>query len=215
MSQPLLVAEALQAAGGVIQPLTLVVRPGDRIGLLSASGRELSMFLRTLARLQRPSEGRLFWSGVDVTRRPRALLPRHLREGVLLLWANPYALFQDGTRVGAAIGRSGATSATPEGRLRASGLSSALLEFGIGSLSGLERVRVALTYAQRHRPSVILVDDVFAHLIPESWRGLLATLEAVVGETGALIVASRYTEALGTMTRVIDLSAAGKVNAES
>jgi hypothetical protein len=62
---------------------------------------------------------------------------------------------------------------------------------------------------------VILVDDVFAHLIPESWRGLLATLEAVVGETGALIVASRYTEALGTMTRVIDLSAAGKVNAES
>ena len=218
MSQPLLVAEELRAADDVARPLTLVVRPGDRVGLLSASSRGLSALLRTLARLERPAEGRLFWSGVNVTRTPRALLPRHLLANVLLLWANPYALFEDNARVGAAIGgrgRRGATSLTPDARLRASGLSPALSEFRVAALSGLARVRVALAYAQRRRPSVILVDDVFAHLVPESWPGLLATLEAIVGETGALIIASRYPEALGTMTRIINLSAVGRVNAES
>ena len=203
---PLLAAEGLRATGCSAQPLTLNLLPGDRVGLLGSTSDTLSGLVRTLARLQRPAAGRLFWSGLDVTRRPGVLLPLRLRTHVLMLWADPYALFDNGVRVRTAIGgrrRQSPVSAAPDVRLRAGGLSPALSEFTVASLSGLTRARVALAYAQCRQPRVILVDDLFAHLIPEGWPGFLTALETLAGDSGALIIASRFPEALRTMARIV------------
>jgi len=191
----------VRAAGSDAPPLTLALVPGDRVGLLGVSGTELSGLLRTLAGLQKPAEGRLYRNGIDVTRRPRWLLSQRMRAQVLLLWADPYVLFGDHVQVRTA------TKGEAPARLRASRLSPALHAFEVGTLSGLERTRVALAYVRRRGSQVILIDDVFSHLVPEAWPELLADLDGLAGEAGAIVIASRLPRALQTMKQLVDLGA--------
>lgn len=215
-SRPLLLAEGLQAARCDAEPLTLVLNPGDRVGLLRGAQQDLRGLLRALARLEVPAAGHLLWNGIDVTRRPLWLLPRDLRHQVLLLWANPYALIEPGHSVHwARAVRGRAASGTSPDQLCASGLSPAVREFSTGVLSGVALVRLALTYVRLRQPRIVLVDDVFAHLVPESWPELLAALEDTAGEAGALVIASRHRQAVAAMTRIVVLGSGpeGQVSA--
>jgi len=195
--------------------LTLVLHPGDRVGLLRGAGQDLRGLLGALARLETPTAGRLLWNGVDVTRRPRWLLPRDLRHQVLLLWANPYALIEPGRGVRRAVAMRGhmAGGMSPD-RLRASGLSSVVGDFSTGALSGVALVRLALAYMRLRQPRIVLVDDIFAHLVPESWPELLSALEDTAGESGALVIASRYRQAVAAMARVIVLTSEPEVRVQ-
>jgi len=203
---PLLVAEALRVADEALGPLTLSLRAGEQIGLLTPDHGEARPLLRTLARLQRPNGGLLFWFGVNVTQKPRWLLPQRLKARVLLLWANPYGLFEGNTRVRTLLGRSNGLLSAPDRLHQDSGLSPALLATRVKALSGVTRVRVALAYAQQRQPTVLLVGDIFSHLVPESWPGILDSLMKVVGRNGGVVIASRYLEALRSASQVIDLS---------
>ena len=196
----------LHVPGIELQPVTLALGAGDRIGLLGAQGSGKGALLRALARLERPAGGHLFWNGVDVTRRPRWLMPGWLKTQVMLIWANPYFLFEDRFRVRAVVrGAQGDGRPSAAALLKKARLSSATLEHKIASLSGLQRARVALAYAQWRKPRVILVDDLFGHLVPESWDGFMADLGQIAGQTRAVLVASRFPEALRSMSRTYAL----------
>ncbi len=197
----LLSAEGLQVEGLESGPIDLTLRAGDRIGVVAKRADEASRLLQVLVRLQRPVAGHLMWQGTNVTRRPRWLLPRRLRDDVLLIWANPYALFNEEAGIRALLGNRRAESAVTA-QIRGSGLSPGVLAFQVRSLSGLERVRLALAYAEKRRPQVILVDDVFSHLVPESWQALLADLDRVAGEHGALLITSRHLQVMEGMASV-------------
>jgi ABC-type branched-subunit amino acid transport system ATPase component len=209
----LLLADQLRPHAAGVPALTLALHAGDRVGLWwqgKAPGR--SAYLRTLARLQKPASGRLIWQGVDVTRRPRRLLPVRLRRAILLLWSDPYALFDDSARIGTLSGDAKAREVkSPTDRLDCHRLSPALGEFRVRSLSGAERVRLGLTYWLRNAqslpgmPRVILVDDLFSQLVPETWPELLQCLDRAAGDAGALLVASRYPEVVQAMQRVYTL----------
>ncbi len=146
------------------------------------------------------------WFGVNVTQKPRWLLPRRFKARVLLLWANPYALFEGNTRARTLLGRSNGSRSAPDCSHQDSELSPALLAARVKALSGVTRVRVALAYAQQRQPAILLVDDIFSHLVPESWPGILDSLGKVVGSNGGVVIASKYPEALRSATQVIDLS---------
>lgn len=75
----------------------------------------------------------------------------------------------------------------------------------VRALSGVERVRLALLYALQNDPRVLLVDDVFRWVVPEMWQSLVDELDARVGETRALVIASRFWQALQTTRYVIVL----------
>ena len=212
-SPALLLADSVRPRDAEAPALTLALHPGDRVGLWwEAPGGERRALLRTLARLQRPAEGRLLWQGVDVTRRPRLLLPSKQRRAIVLIWSDPYALFEDNVRIGSLIGEADPPSGS-SGADQVDGgrLSPAPRGFRVSSLSGVERVRLALAYAvQRTHMGpdvgcVILVDDLFSQLVPESWPKLLNDLDQAAGETGALLIASRYVQVVQVMHRVYDL----------
>ena len=99
-------------------------------------------------------------------------------------------------------------------RLRASGLSSVVGDFSTGALSGVALVRLALAYMRLRQPRIVLVDDIFAHLVPESWPELLSALEDTAGESGALVIASRYRQAVAAMARVIVLTSEPEVRVQ-
>ena len=157
----LLSAEGLQIGGQRSGPIDLTLRAGDRVGVVATQAEEASRLLQVLARLRQPVAGHLAWRGTDVTRRPRWLLPQRLRDNILLIWANPYAIFAEDAEIGALVGNRGAQSSATA-QIMASGLSPGVLAFQVRSLSGMERVRLALAYAEKRQPQVILVDDVFS-----------------------------------------------------
>lgn len=194
----LLSAEELRLRAAGTQPIDLEIRPGDRVGILGSSGSGRGLLLRTLARLEEPAGGRIRWSGVDVTRRPRWLMSRTLRMGVVLIWENPYVLFEQNLTVRQIVGSS--TS------LAEAGLSPIALDLTVNALSGLARVRLALAFAAQRRPRVMLVDDVFHHLAPEVWQEVLTCVESCAAEETAVVIGSRYPSALQSMHRVIALS---------
>jgi len=52
---------------------------------------------------------------------------------------------------------------------------------------------------------VILVDDVFAHLVPESWPYLLSQFDRMMAEDGALLIASRQRQVVEGMAKVVTI----------
>jgi len=192
----LLVTEGLKVAGAHDRPLNLVLRAGDRVGLLGAGAETLDV-LRALARLRRPTTGRLLWRDVDVAGRPRWLLGAR-RDDVVLIWANPYALFP--------------SESSPEKVLEAeaerggsAGFPAALINAQIGELSALQRVRLALTFAANGPASVVLVDDVFSALSPVLWPSIWDQLDGIADAGKGLLVASRHASALTRADRLLSL----------
>jgi len=184
----------VRGAGGA--PINLTLRAGDRIGLLGAAGSGKQQLLRTLACLVKPAGGRIMWNGTDITRRPRWLLGRR-QSDVVLIWANPYALFADGTsprRLLRTISARGSAAAGEPSHDVV--FPAALRDVRVGALSGYQRVRLALAYAERRGARAILLDDVFRSLSPGTWPALLAQLDRTIGDQRALLIASEYPRAL-------------------
>ncbi len=194
----LLAAEGLRLRNIGNQPINLTVEPGERIGILGERGSGRGRLLRTLARLEVSAAGRIWWNGVNVTRRPRWLMSRALRESVILIWENPYVLFEQNLMVRQLV--------ESEVHLVEAGLTPAALDLKVSALSGLARVRLALAYAAQRRPKVILLDDVFHHLAPTVWQEVTGVLASKVSGETAVVVASRYSSALQAMERVLVVS---------
>jgi ABC-type branched-subunit amino acid transport system ATPase component len=194
----LLAVEGVRLRSIGTEPIDMMVRTGERLGLLGDSDSGRRQLLRTMARLEEPATGRIRWNGVDVTRRPRWLMPRDLREGVILIWENPYVLFEQ-NRLVRHIVQSGTS-------LVEAGLTPVALDLQVQSLSGFARVRLALAYAARRRPRVMLVDDIFHYLAPAVWQEVIRTLERILPVETALVVASRYPAVLESMARVMAMS---------
>ena len=201
----ILTAESLCLRGVRGAPINLTLRAGDRIGLLGAAGSGKQQLLHTLARLEKPAGGRIMWSGTDITRRPRWLLGQR-QSDVVLIWANPYALFANGTSPGRLLRRLSSRSSTAAGEPSHDvGFPAAMRDIQVGALSGYQRVRLALAYAERGEARAILLDDVFRSLSPGIWPVLLEQLDRATGELGALLVASQYPRALAHTDRILVL----------
>src|SRR5437773_2276709 len=89
MTEPLLVAEDLEKeyrAGPevvrVLRGASLVVRPGEIVALVGASGVGKSTLLHLLGALERPTAGRVFFRGEELFARGEAGLVRYRRQDV-------------------------------------------------------------------------------------------------------------------------------------
>ncbi len=148
------------AAGGVdrLNRCSLVVRPGEVLGVVGPTGAGKSTLLSVIAGQERPTRGRLTWEGRDLTRSPdrlralAALAPHDLpgphdltAHAWLSLWAE-----LDGA----------------PGRILREHLDGALSRFNLGGLSGRavstlsrgERRRLAWARAWVRQPRILLLD---------------------------------------------------------
>lgn len=180
--------------------------PGDRWGVLGTPGCGKTRFLRALAHLTRPLAGHLFWDEAEVTAGPRWLRRpgrRWQRGFVTAVLDDPYTALEPWASVRKYLRRTAFTQAAFGEHLQDVGLSPVVVGHRVRALSGVARARLALACALLSAPRVLLIDDVFTRLLPEAWGGMLASIDAVVGPTRALVIASTYAAALRTMRDIL------------
>jgi lipoprotein-releasing system ATP-binding protein len=177
---PLLVGEELEKeyrvgpeVVRVLRGVSVVVRVGEVVALVGASGVGKSTLLHLLGTLDRPTAGRVLWRGEDVFRRGEAGLVRFRREEVGFVFQFYNLLGEmtalDNAMLPALVHR----RPLREARARAA---EALAEVGLadrlhhrpGELSGGEQQRVAVARALINGPQLILADEPTGNLDPKT-----------------------------------------------
>ena len=190
-----------------VHELDLAVRPGELLALLGPSGSGKTTFLRLVAGLEAPTEGRLVFGNTDATR----LAVRDRRVGFVF---QHYALFRHLTvaqniAYGLNVRPARSRPAKAEIRRRVADLLDLVQLVGLdgrypAQLSGGQRQRVALARALAVEPRVLLLDEPFGALDAKVRRDLRRWLRDIHDRTGhtTLFVTHDQEEALELADRV-------------
>ncbi|MGW1163106.1 ABC transporter ATP-binding protein [Streptomyces sp. NPDC002519] len=159
----------------VLDAFDLTVEPGEVMALLGPSGSGKTTALRTVAGFVRPSSGRVFLGGQDVTAQPP------YRRGIGMV-VQSYALFPH-MRVADNVAFGLKARKVPQQEIPAR-VAEALEMTGMGEyarrypreLSGGQQQRVAIARALAVRPGVLLLDEPLSALDARLRSGMLAEL---------------------------------------
>ena len=180
LAQPLLAGEELEKeyrsgpeVVRVLRGASLVVRAGEVVALVGASGVGKSTLLHILGALDRPTAGRVLFQGDDLCARGEAELVRYRRHDVGFVFQFYNLLGEMSALENAMVPALLARKPADEARELAA---AALAEVGLadrvhhrpGELSGGEQQRVAIARALVNRPRVILADEPTGNLDPKA-----------------------------------------------
>ena len=179
-----------------LRGVDLVVRPGETMALVGATGSGKTTLTALVTRLHDASGGRVLVDGVDV----RDVALRELRRVVATAFEDP-VLISASVRENVALGQPDAPDDQVWAALRVAsadgfvaalpwGLSTRIGEQGL-SLSGGQRQRLALARAVLGRPPVLVLDDPLSALDVHTEAEVEAALRRVLGGVTALVVAHR------------------------
>jgi ATP-binding cassette, subfamily B, bacterial len=179
-----------------LRGVDLVVRPGETMALVGATGSSKTTLTALVPRLYDVTGGRVLIDGIDV----RDLALVQLRRVVATAFEDP-VLISASVRENVALGQPEAPDdeiwaalrvASADGFVAALpwGLSTRIGEQGL-SLSGGQRQRLALARAVLGRPPVLVLDDPLSALDVHTEAEVEAALRRVLGGVTALVVAHR------------------------
>jgi phosphonate transport system ATP-binding protein len=188
-----------------VQSVSLNIGPGAFVGVIGRSGAGKSTLLRMINRLVEPSEGRIAFDGIDITKfrgtqlkawRARAamifqqfnlvprldvltnvLLGRIARHGTL---SSMFALFTDEERA-LAVEALERLDLLPYAFQRAD------------TLSGGQQQRVAIARALMQTPAILLADEPIASLDPRNASRVMESLRTINREDGITILCNLHT----------------------
>ncbi len=188
--------------------VSLKIGPGERVGILGATGSGKSTLVQHLAGLLTPTSGQVWLDGVAAHERTAAAHAQRRRVGLAFQYPEDQIFEQTVFREVAFGPRNlGLDNGEIEARVRWAlemvGLDSAAVEGRVPfTLSGGEMRRVALASILAMRPQVLILDEPTAGLDPHGRRELLARVRTWQEETGlTLILVSHHLE---TLSRVAE-----------
>jgi energy-coupling factor transport system ATP-binding protein len=172
----------------VLQGIDLVVREGERVGLVGRNGSGKTTLLRVALGLLRPSRGRVELEG----RNPARLRPREIARLVGYVVQNPELGFladtvQEEAELGLAPGQVAHAHELSER------LALPLERFGARSpyrLSGGEQRRLSLVTALARRPALLALDEPTWGQDRRGHEALVAALDDLVGQGSAVLAAT-------------------------
>jgi lipoprotein-releasing system ATP-binding protein len=180
----------------VLRGASLILRAGEMVALVGASGVGKSTLLHILGAVDRPTAGRVLFAGEDVFARSEAALTRFRRQEVGFVFQF-YNLLSEMTALENAMVPA-LLQRVPirEARARAA---DALADVGLGDrlqhrpgeLSGGEQQRVAIARALMNAPRVILADEPTGNLDPKTSGVIYDLFLRLQAERGlALLIAT-------------------------
>jgi len=180
----------------VLEGVTLELRPGEPVALVSASGGGKSTLARLLLRFEKPGSGRIRLDGIDISQFDLSALRSAVCvvEQDVFLFAGSLA---ENIRYGAPCcdpaGARDAAVLAGLGPLLVSlprGLDSTLAEGG-RDLSGGEKQRIALARAILKDPAVLVLDESLSAVDSESEARIFERLEDWFSRRTVLVLAHR------------------------
>ncbi len=180
----------------VLSNLSLVIEPGETIGIVGRSGSGKSTLTRLVQRLYVPERGRVLIDGVDIAQADTVSLRRQI--GVVL---QENVLFNRTIRANIALADPGAAIEEVMAAAKLAGAHDFILELEDGydtmvgehgsTLSGGQRQRIAIARALIGNPRVLIFDEATSALDYESERIIQNNMKDIcVGRT-VIIIAHR------------------------
>jgi ATP-binding cassette subfamily B protein len=205
------------AAHPVLDGLDLVVRPGEAVALVGATGCGKTTVARLIPRFYDVVAGSVKLDGVDV----RELKVKELRQAVGIVFEDTF-LFTDSVRANIAFAQPDAPQERVEWAARRAGAHDFIVDLPEGyntlmgergfSLSGGQRQRIALARAILADPRVLILDDATSSVDPTKEHEISAALADVMEGRTTIVIAHRpATIALADRVVLMD---EGKVVAE-
>ncbi|MDK8894519.1 ABC transporter ATP-binding protein [Corynebacterium sp. MSK006] len=191
----------------VLRDVTFCAAPGERIGLVGASGGGKSTIVNLLLGLYRADSGRVTVGGHDVS----GLSAAELRASVGVVFQEPN-LFSGTIRENIAYGRPDASDAEIEAVARRAHAHGFITAFDDGydtvigerglRLSGGQKQRIAIARAMLKDAPVLVLDEATSALDNASERAVQAGLEELMHERTTLVIAHRLSTIAGVDTLV-------------
>ncbi|HET7157839.1 MAG TPA: ABC transporter transmembrane domain-containing protein [Burkholderiales bacterium] len=177
-------------------PLSLDIRPGERVALVGPSGAGKSTVFGLILRFYDPNAGRVLIDGADL----RHCDPLDLRRAIALVPQDP-VIFATSVTENVRFGRPEATPA----EVRAACVAAHALEFiealpqgfetNLGErgvkLSGGQRQRISIARALLANRPILLLDEATSSLDAQSEREVALALDHLTSERTTLVIAHR------------------------
>ncbi|MGN1281392.1 MAG: methionine ABC transporter ATP-binding protein [Succinivibrio sp.] len=166
-----------------VDSANLEVRKGEFFGIVGSSGAGKSTLVRTVNLLQKPTSGRVFIDGQDITSYTGGRLSSlRLKIGMIFQHFNLIKNATVASNVAFALLASGTKKDQIEGRvkelLELVGLSDKASLYP-GSLSGGQKQRVAIARALANNPEILLCDEATSALDPDNTKEVVQTLKNI------------------------------------
>ncbi|TGD75324.1 ABC transporter ATP-binding protein [Mangrovimicrobium sediminis] len=197
----------------VFSDLALDVPRGQFVSLMGPSGEGKSTLLHLLGCLDRPSAGRYWLEGIEVSGLPEEALAAVRNRKIGFVFQSSHFVDYLDLRENVALpGFYGRDSDMRACYARAGQL---LEDVGLGhrlhhrpaALSGGERQRAAVARALFNRPCLVLADEPTGNLDTENSRLLLTRLRELADSGITVVMVTHDEQAAGFADRVIDLAA--------
>ena len=191
-------------AGGrglVLDALTFTVAPGERVGIVGASGAGKSSLVRMLLRLYDPQAGTVRIASQDL----RELDPEQIRRNIAVVAQDTY-LFYGTVEDNLRLGRPDASTAEVEAAARAAnahdfiqalpeGYRTVIGERGT-RLSGGQRQRIAIARALLRDAPILILDEALSSVDAENEAVIQEALDRLVQGRTTLILAHRLSSVI-------------------
>ncbi len=196
------------AAGPVLAlaDISLDIRAGSIFGIIGRSGAGKSSLLRTINRLESPTEGRVLVDGQDLAALDETgLVQLRRRVGMIFQHFNLLSSKTVFDNVALPLRVAGARPAHIRERvmelLDLVGLQGKHDSYP-GRLSGGQKQRVGIARALAHHPEILLCDEATSALDPETTQSILALLRDINRRLGLTVVL--ITHEMGVIREICD-----------
>jgi len=189
------------AAVHALRGVSLEVQPGELVAICGRSGSGKTTLLNILSGLDKPTSGRAWVSGQEVTAMTRDEQLRLRREQVALIFQT-FALLpmlSAAENIGVPMRLSRVNSATRERRVTALLKLVGLEAFGgkrPHELSGGEQQRVGIARALANNGKLLLADEPTGQLDSQTARQIMGLIRSIVHAEGLTAIATTHDRAL-------------------
>ncbi|MDC7716539.1 type I secretion system permease/ATPase [Vogesella sp. DC21W] len=180
----------------ILKGLSLLIRPGEIIGIVGRSGSGKSTLTKLVQRLYVPERGRILIDGNDLALADPAWLRRQI--GVVL---QENLLFNQSVRDNIALADPGMLLERVIQAAKLAGAHDFIMELAEGydtivgehgsNLSGGQRQRIAIARALVGNPRILILDEVTSALDYESERAVMQNMRVICHGRTVLIIAHR------------------------